>query len=239
MKYFYSAAVMGYGIGRPWHRRYDFPNFPRVTKTLTLRPTKGNPRMVLPMHKSVWNRVALDNMGFYPWYELFGKLFDEMYNNPKHVIVSLAGTTQELTVMLLELNHHGNFGGIELNYSCPNVKTDNYSYGGVPTVVDYIHDIPVYLKLRYDENPYDYDLSNITGIRLNSVPFMAGGASGKLAQKKNWSFIKKYGKELNVAGCSFTCEDDIKRLEDMGCTEIGIGSTILTNPRLIERLKDA
>jgi len=136
--------------------------------------------------------------------------------------------------MIHDLNYYGRTGGLELNYSCPNVDTRN---GYVPLVTKKV-DFPVYLKLRYDDDPYTYDLSNITGIRLNSVPFMYGGVSGKMAQKKNWSFIRRYGKGLNVAGCSFTCEDDIKKLEDMGCTEIGIGSTILTNPRLIERLEN-
>ena len=94
---------------------------------------------------------------------------------------------------------------------------------------------PIYLKLSYNQDPYDYDLTDVVGIRLNSVPWFIGGLSGKAAQEKNWSFIKRY-KELNVAGCSFTSMDDIKKLEDMGCKEIGIGSTILTNPKLIDTL---
>jgi len=32
--------------------------------------------------------------------------------------------------------------------------------------------------------------------------------------------------------------DDIKRLEDMGCKEIGIGSIIMTNPKLVEKLQE-
>ena len=138
--------------------------------------------------------------------------------------------------MMYDLDYYGHIGGVELNYSCPNVKTYSY-HNRLPVVIKKVN-YPVYLKLRYDDNPFDYDLNNVTGIRLNSVPFMMGGISGKIAQKKNWSFIKKYGKELNVSGCSFTSEDDIKKLEDMGCTEIGIGSTILINPRLIERLEN-
>lgn len=63
--------------------------------------------------------------------------------------------------------------------------------------------------------------------------------SGKYAQKYNWHSIKNWIKDgINVAGCSFTCMDDIKRLEDMGCKEIGIGSTIITNPSLVKLLKN-
>ena len=229
MDYFYSAAVMGYGFGRSWHKKYNFPNFPRVTQTLTEDAYSGNPHAVLPFRRSVWNRVALHNMGFYDWYDEYGE------RDLTNITVSLAGKSPlRLSTMIHDLNYYGRTGGLELNYSCPNVDTRN---GYVPLVTKKV-DFPVYLKLRYDDDPYTYDLSNITGIRLNSVPFMYGGVSGKMAQKKNWSFIRRYGKGLNVAGCSFTCEDDIKKLEDMGCTEIGIGSTILTNPRLIERLEN-
>lgn len=230
MKYFYSAAVMGYGFGRNWHKKYTFPDFPRVTQTLTYNAHKGNPHTVLPIGKSVWNRVALHNMGFYEWFEKYSHM------NLKNVIVSLAGTTRELTIMMHELEYCFCIGGIELNYSCPNVDTSSYR-NRLPIAIERVS-CPVYLKLRYNENLFDYNLNNVTGIRLNSVPFMYGGISGKMAQEKNWGFIKKYAKDFNVAGCSFTCEDDIKRLEDMGCKEIGIGSTILTNPRLIERLED-
>ena len=89
-----------------------------------------------------------------------------------------------------------------------------------------------YLKLNHTQDPYKYDLDNVTGIRMNSVPTICGGLSGKAAQKKNWEFIKRYNKEgLNVAGCSFTSFEDIKKLEeDMGCKEAGIGSIMLTNP---------
>lgn len=221
---------MGYGFGRKWHKRRNFPNFPRVTQTLTQEFRLGHPHAVVPLRKSVWNRVSLHNMGFYKWYKEYSG------RDLENVIISLAGTPRELTIMMYDLDYCKTVGGIELNYSCPNVDTHS-DFNRLPVAIKKVK-CPVYLKLRYNEDPYDYDLDNVTGIRLNSVPFIGGGLSGRGAQEKNWSFIKKYGKELNVAGCSFTCEDDIKKLEDMGCTEIGIGSTILTNPRLIERLEN-
>ena len=84
-----------------------------------------------------------------------------------------------------------------------------------------------------------YDVTRISGVRVNSIPVKLGGMSGKAAQKKNWAYIHHYiSQGLNVAGCSFTSLDDIKRLKDMGCKEIGIGSTMLTNPKLIEKLME-
>jgi dihydroorotate dehydrogenase len=239
IKYFYSAAVMEYGFGRPWHKNYKFPDFPRVTQTLTSSPRKGNPRAVIPLGRSVWNRVALDNIGFHEWFNQYNS------RDLSNITLSLAGTYYQLCQMIhdinygLTINKSRSIAGIEINLSCPNIKP----YKMAPESLSYLthevarhDDYPIYLKLRYDQDPYHYDLTNVAGIRLNSVPFMGGGISGKMSQKKNWSFIERYASTLNVAGCSFTNEKDIETLISMGCTEIGIGSIILTNPRLVEQL---
>ena len=65
MKFFYSAGVMSYGEGYWWHRFFNFPKLPFVTKTLTLNPKKGNKYLILPVFNSVFNKVSLDNIGIY------------------------------------------------------------------------------------------------------------------------------------------------------------------------------
>jgi len=229
MKFFYQSGAMGYGNGYWWHRFFNFPKLPLVTKTLTIVPKKGHRWAILPLlipciGKSVFNKVALDNIGIYNWAVL----------PDINVIVSIAGTDYEIQIMIKLLENYS-IDGIELNVSCPNVKS--YKNKIIPQT-----EHPLYLKLNHKQDPYTYDLDKIDGIRLNSVPLNIGittiGGSGKIAQKKNWGFIERYNKEgLNVAGCSFTSFDDIKRLEDLGCKEIGIGSIILTNPALVERIK--
>ncbi len=124
--------------------------------------------------------------------------------------------------------------GIELNFSCPNVSDkDNKK------IPQSRH--PLYLKLRWDQNPYDYDLSKIKGIRLNTVPMYKGGVGGKPAQKYNWDFIKKYHhlqeQGISIAGASWLDIDNIRYLHDTyGITEFGIGSVILLNPIFVEKL---
>ena len=227
MKYFYSAAVMGYGFGRKWHSLFNFPRFHRVTKTLTYSEKKGHPFAVLPLGKSVWNRVSLHNIGLPTWY------YENMDKSLLFLTVSIAGESYQLKKMIYVLNNL-QIGGIEINYSCPNYKSLKYEYD----IIKYSKH-PVYLKLRWDDDPFKYDLDNVKGIRLNSVPAYGGGMSGKYAQFFNWTAIKRWCKDgLPVAGCSFTTYDDIVRLEDMGVKEVGIGSTILTNPRLIESLSN-
>jgi len=227
MDYFYSASVMGYGNGRLWHSKFSFPNFTRVTKTITLQSRIGIPFAIIKYNNSVWNRVGLHNVGFY-------KFFSEtdLFKETSSIIISLAGFDHEIEHMVGILNNSSLlFGGIELNFSCPNVK--DHKNRSIP-----ISKYPVYIKLDYSQDPYEYSLDDVSGIRLNSVPKWCGGVSGKAAQKYNWEFIRKFTREgINVAGCSFTSIDDLKVLKDLGCTEIGIGSSILTNPKLIEMLK--
>jgi len=225
-KFFYSASVMGYGFGRKWHKYYNFQGFPRVTKSLTSSKRTGLPFAVIPTKNSVWNRVGLHNMGLEEWitayrdYDLSG------------VIVSIHGGITEVVCMATLFLNKLKIAGIEVNASCPNAK--NYTFPVLP-----ITHHPLYLKLSHKQDPYLYDLDKVSGIRMNSVDVGFGAMSGKYAQEKNWAFIKKFNKEgLNVAGCSITSHDDIKRMEDVGCEEIGLGAVVLTDPKFVEGLKN-
>ena len=227
MNYFYSSSVMGYGFGRKWHYKYDFPYLPRVTKTLTLGAITGIPFAIIKFGKSVWNRVGLHNIGLTEWLYRYRNRV-ELHD----VIVSLAGTDAEISIITIILQDY-DIAGIELNFSCPNHK----SFKNIKVPNKIINKHPIYLKLSYDQDPYEYDLNDVAGIRLNSVPCVVGGLSGKAARAKNWAFIEQFNREgLNVAGCSFVDNYDLLCLKDLGCKEIGIGSTILTNPHLIEHL---
>lgn len=235
MKFFYQASAMGFGSGWWWHKYVKpFPRFPIVTKTITMHPRKGWPWAVLflpYLSKSTWNKVRLHNPGFEWWCD-YGI-------QDLNTILSLHGTDEEIQLMADEINMNMfsySIGGIELNFSCPNVKNENNKK--LPET-----DYPLYLKLNYKQNPYDYGYDikeRIERIHVNALPTFFGGISGRLAQKKNWSFIYRYlDHGFNVAGCSWTSMNDIKRLEDMGCTHVGIASQMLTNPNLVRQLKES
>ncbi len=234
MKFFYSASVMGYGQGYRWHKNYNFPDFPRVTRTMTYDKKTGIPFAVLKFGESVWNRVGLHNIGVFDWL-LDHTFYDPSMYDLSNIILSLAGTDNQLKEIMYTINLSDlGLGGVELNFSCPNAR--NFNNREIPE-----SKYPLYLKLNCRQDPYEYDLDNIAGIRMNSVPGkFCGGWSGKRAQKYNWPKIKIYNYQgLNVAGCSVTSMDDIKYLEEeCGCKEIGIGSIILTNPRFVEGLKE-
>lgn len=230
MKFFYSASTMGYGHGYKWHKEYNFPNFPRVTRTLTYDKKRGLPFAIIKHGDSVWNRVGLHNVGFFNWL-LDYTFYDYSAKDLSNVIVSLAGYDDQIEEMITHIESARlHVAGIELNFSCPNIKSFNNNR--VPET-----NIPLYLKLNHTQDPYEYDLNGVKGIRLNSVPTKFGGLSGKAAQQKNWEFIIKFIHEgLNVSGCSFVSKFDLIKLKDMGCTEIGIGSVIMINPRFVEIL---
>jgi dihydroorotate dehydrogenase len=233
MRFFYSAGVMKYGNGYFWHKFYNFPKLTYITKTLTLEKRRGNPLAIsyIPFRKSIWNKVGLSNMGFYKFLCKY-RFFHE------NGIMSIAGTDDEIEEMIGFLEHVYHewnsipfIKGIELNFSCPNVKS--YNNKRIPK-----SSFPLFLKLNYKMDPYVFDLSNIIEIRLNSIPTSYGGISGKIAQKYNWSFIEKFTKEgLKIAGCSAVEGNDFIRLRNLGCTSIGLGSIILLKPETVENIE--
>lgn len=228
MKFYYSASVMGYGNGRHWHKYYNFPKLPLVTKTLTIKPKIGLPFAIIKKNNSIWNRVSMHNIGFYNW------AIKYYLNWPKdmqeNTILSIAGTDQEIKKMI-DFFKFLPIKGIELNFSCPNIKS--FENKIIPDT-----DIPIYLKLNYKQNPYYYKgIDGVKSIRLNSIPKYFGGLSGKYAKPYNWGFIYNYNNQnFNISGCSITSIDDVKRLENIGCKEIGIGSIIMTNPILTKMI---
>ena len=227
MKFFYSAGAMGYGDGWWWHKFFNFPKLPFVTKTLTLYPKKGYKYLIIPNFRgSVYNHVALANIGLFNFKRLYGS---KVYNTVR--TISIAGGSSIAYMISIIDNFFPKKDNIELNFSCPNVKSFENKY--IPKT-----NRKIYLKLNYKQNPYDYNLDRVYGIRLNSIPLKHFGGSGKIAQEKNWKFIYKYNKDgLNVAGCSARNFDDVGRLEGLGCTEIGIGSATLTNPFFVKNIR--
>ena len=225
MKFFYSAGVKGYGLkNRLIHKYYNLPTLPAVTKTITHNKKQGYPFAILKFGETVWNKVSLHNCGFYNWCLKYYK--EELFQN---IIVSIAGTDTEIAIMV-DFLEGAKIKGIELNFSCPNVK----SYNNIEMPKTH-HNL--YLKLNHTQDPYKYNLDQIKSIRVNSIPTKFGGLSGKSAQKKNWKFIEKFNKEgLNVAGASCLNFNDFKKMEDIGCKEIGLGTITLINPKVIESI---
>jgi len=219
VKYFYAAGTKGFGKGYKWHKFFKFPEFDVITKTITLRQKIGNPFAIIHLGNSIYNRIALHNIGIKKWLK--------EYYDPR-LILSIARTDDEIEEVI-DILQNRPLKGVELNYSCPNVKS--FENKKIPKTK-----YKSFLKLNYKQDPYDYDLDRIERINLNSVPKFYGGVSGGLARRYNWDFIKRH-RDLPISGCSFSSTNDVKRLEEyFGCKEISIGSVMLINPFLVENL---
>ena len=235
IKFIYAAGAMGfYGEGHWFHRPFNFPYYPFITKTLTLSRKIGVPFAVIPFGKSVWNKVSLNNPGIVNWKHKYDKLKSRpnfLYNT-----ISIYPYNQmELDFMITQIKYWFlGYANIEVNMSCPNTNRNNWDE--IPLKIKKYDGVDIWVKLNYKQNPLELNLSNIKGIRLNSIPTKFGGVSGKWAQDKNWKFIQEYNKYVDISGCSWTTEKELLELVNMGCKEISIGSVIITNPMLVEKL---
>lgn len=221
MSLYYAAATMGFdGKGYGWHKWFNFPSLPIVTKTVTLNPIHRRFRPIVHLGNSVWNHIGLHNPGLDFWLK-------HCYN--KSLILSIAGTDEEIDKMLYKLKDYP-LAGIELNFSCPNtVSFDNTRIPDTPRTT--------FLKLNCYQSPMDYDgIESVRHVSLNSVPGFGGGISGRLARKKNWKWIKKYAAKVSVVGNSFSSTIDMCKLMEMGVKDFAIGSVILTKPWFVEQL---
>lgn len=239
MEFFYQSGALGFdGKGWAWHKvfGYEFPTLPTITKTMTYFPVKGKMFLVfpIPFTKSVWNRIGLVNPGLIYWVK-------KHYN--KDLILSLyIGSYEELIHTIYILKHYP-LKGVELNISCPNIKADNVFHDitwdeCIESIRKKCQIEQLFLKVRHDQNLNEIkNLHFIDRIHINSIPSFGGGVSGRLAQKKNWSFISKWqGREgiPPIAGCSWINEEDLDILKTLGCEYIGIGSIIITKPKEIK-----
>lgn len=123
-----------------------------VTKGLTLRPRAGNkPPRICETPAGLLNAVGLQNPGV----DAFIKdVLPEMLGFGVPVIANIAGSTKDEFVEIAERFSGTGVAGLELNISCPNVKTGGMALGTAPEVaaqvveaVIEVSDLPVIVKL--------------------------------------------------------------------------------------------
>lgn len=93
-----------------------------ITKTITVSSREGNPPpRIAEVHGGILNSIGLENPGI----EAFVSKCKDFKKLPTEVIVSIhAETKEEFSHMILELNKIKDIKAIELNLSCPNLKTE-------------------------------------------------------------------------------------------------------------------
>ena len=164
-----------FGFGREYSQFYDLSVLGAIMiKATTLDSRFGNPTpRVAETSAGMLNAIGLQNPGLekvvseeLPWLS--------RYDVP--IIANVAGSLEEDYVEVARtISKAPNVHALELNISCPNVKTGGIAFGTIPEVakqltekVKAVSEVPVYVKLS----------PNVTNIVEMAKAVEAGGADG-------------------------------------------------------------
>jgi dihydroorotate dehydrogenase (NAD+) catalytic subunit len=164
-----------FGFGREFSELYDLSLLGSIMiKATTVEPRYGNPTpRVAETPAGMLNAIGLQNPGL-------EKVISEeltwlaQYDVP--IIANVAGSTvDDYVEVAKEISKVPNVHALELNISCPNVKTGGIAFGTIPEVakdltrkVKDVSEVPVYVKLS----------PNVTNIVDMAKAVEAGGADG-------------------------------------------------------------
>ena len=143
-----------FGFGREYANLYDLSVLGSIMiKATTEHPRFGNPTpRVAETPAGMLNAIGLQNPGLQkvvneelPWLEQFDL----------PIIANVAGSqTEDYVTVAKEISKAPNVHALELNISCPNVKTGGIAFGTIPEVaadltkkVKEVSEVPVYVKL--------------------------------------------------------------------------------------------
>ncbi|MEH7353048.1 dihydroorotate dehydrogenase [Neobacillus drentensis] len=164
-----------FGFGREYSQFYDLNELGAIMiKATTVEPRFGNPTpRVAETDAGMLNAIGLQNPGLekvlseeLPWLSQFDV----------PIIANVAGSLEEDYVSVAsEISKAANVHALELNISCPNVKTGGIAFGTIPEVakrltrkVKEVSKVPVYVKLS----------PNVTNIVEMARAVEEGGADG-------------------------------------------------------------
>jgi dihydroorotate dehydrogenase (NAD+) catalytic subunit len=164
-----------FGFGREYSQFYDLSQLGAIMiKATTVEPRFGNPTpRVAETSSGMLNAIGLQNPGLekvmteeLPWLSQFDV----------PIIANVAGSLEEDYIKVAEeISKAPNVHALELNISCPNVKTGGIAFGTIPEVakqltkkVKEVSSVPVYVKLS----------PNVTNIVEMAKAVEEGGADG-------------------------------------------------------------
>lgn len=164
-----------FGFGKEYSQFYDLSILGAIMiKATTLEPRFGNqtPR-VAETAAGMLNAIGLQNPGLD---KVLGEELPWLSRFDVPIIANVAGSFEEDYVKVAkEISKATNVHALELNISCPNVKTGGIAFGTIPEVakqltrkVKEVSEVPVYVKLS----------PNVTNIVEMAKAVEDGGADG-------------------------------------------------------------
>jgi dihydroorotate dehydrogenase (NAD+) catalytic subunit len=164
-----------FGFGREFSQLYDLSLLGAIMiKATTPEPRFGNPTpRVAETPGGMLNAIGLQNPGLE---KVFNEELPWLSQFDVPIIANIAGSTEDDYVAVAEqLSKAPNVSALELNISCPNVKTGGIAFGTDPEMakaltkkVKEVSEVPVYVKLS----------PNVTDIVSIAKAVEDGGADG-------------------------------------------------------------
>ncbi|KMJ58572.1 dihydroorotate dehydrogenase [Bacillus sp. LL01] len=164
-----------FGFGREYSKLYDLNVLGAIMiKATTAEPRFGNPTpRVAETNAGMLNAIGLQNPGLD---RVLSEELPFLANYDVPIIANVAGSLIEDYVKVAkEISMAPNVHALELNISCPNVKTGGIAFGTDPAVafevtkaVKEVSEVPVYVKLS----------PNVANIAEIAVAIEKAGADG-------------------------------------------------------------
>ena len=128
-----ASGVFGYGDEYDFIQRGSIGAF--VTKGLSLEPKEGNPTpRIAETACDIMNSVGLQNIGIKSF---VNEKLPEIKKLKMKIIVNFFGNTDEEYVGVAELlDRQKDIFALEMNVSCPNVKTGGIAFGQDPDLIE-------------------------------------------------------------------------------------------------------
>lgn len=164
-----------FGFGKEYSEFYDLSILGAIMiKATTLEPRYGNPTpRVAETSGGMLNAIGLQNPGLE---KVLAEELPRLSRYDVPIIANIAGSSEEDYISVAkEISKASNVHALELNISCPNVKTGGIAFGTIPEIakqltrkVKEVSEVPVYVKLS----------PNVTNIVEMAKAVEAGGADG-------------------------------------------------------------
>lgn len=249
-----------FGFGREYSQFYDLSNLGAIMiKATTAEPRFGNPTpRVAETSAGMLNAIGLQNPGL-------EKVISEeltwlsQYDVP--IIANVAGSLEEDYVKVAqEISKAPNVHALELNISCPNVKTGGIAFGTIPEVanqltrrVKEVSEVPVYVKLSpnvtnivemakaVEDGGADgiTMINTLVGMRLNlktGKPILAnrtGGLSGPAVKPVAIRMVYEVSQAVNIPIIGMggiESAEDVIEFFYAGASAVAVGTANFVNP---------
>lgn len=249
-----------FGFGREYSKLYDLNQLGSIMiKASTQEPRFGNPTpRVAETEAGMLNAIGLQNPGVEKVIsdEL---VWLEQFDVP--IIANVAGSQVEDYVYVAEkISRSKNVHALELNISCPNVKTGGIAFGTIPEVaaeltraVKEVSTVPVYVKLSPNvANIVDMAkaietagadgltlINTLIGMRIDlktGKPIIAnktGGLSGPAIKPVAIRMVYEVSQAVNIPIIGMggiQTVDDVIEFLYAGASAVAVGTANFVNP---------